>query len=130
LERNRIAGTFAAQIEVAVLQPSLFTGCLVELERKRCALPQYRQPRRVDLDGPGGNLRVLVALGSDLDDALDRDAELGAQPVSGFEYSAVAEHHLRHPGRVAQVNEDHAAVVAATRDPAGQRHLLTGVGGS
>ena len=78
---------------------------------------------------PVGDLRVGVALGSDLDDALDRDAELGAQPVRGLQHVGLAEHHLRHPGGIAQVDEDHAAVVAAAGDPTGQRHLLTGIGG-
>ncbi len=78
---------------------------------------------------PGGDFGVGVALGPDLDDTVDGDAELGAQPVRLGQHVALAEHHLRHPGRVAQIDEDDAAVVAATRHPAGQRHLLPGIGG-
>ena len=77
----------------------------------------------------GGDVGVGVALGPGLDDAVDGDAELRAQPVRLRQHVGVAEHHLRHPGRVAQIDEDDAAVVAATRHPAGQRHLLTGIGG-
>ena len=124
-----VAGALAAQIQVAVLQPRFLAGGLVELERQRRALPQHRQRRRVDLDVAGGDFRVGVALGPDLDDAVDGDAELGAQPVRLRQHVGLAEHHLRHPGGVAQVDEDDAAVVAATRHPAGQRHLLTGIGG-
>ena len=60
---------------------------------------------------------------------VDGDAELGAQPVRLLEHVGVAEHHLRHAGGVAQVDEDDAAVVAPPRHPSGQRHRLTGVGG-
>ena len=58
---------------------------------------------------------------------VDRDAELGAQPVRLGQHVGRAEHDLGNPGGVAQVDEDDAAVVAAARHPAGQRHLLAGV---
>ena len=45
---------------------------------------------------PVGDLGVGVALGADLDDAVDGDAELGAQPVRLRQHVSVAEHHLRH----------------------------------
>jgi hypothetical protein len=41
-----------------------------------------------------------------------------------------AENHLRHPGRVAQVDEDHSAVVAPTGNPSGKGYLLARVGGA
>ena len=87
MERNRIAlpGPFAAQVEVAVLQPRLLPRGLVELERQWRALAQHRQRRRVDLDVTGGDVGVGVALGAGLDDALDGDAELGPQPMRLFE---------------------------------------------
>ena len=126
---NCRAGPVAAQIQVAVLQPRFLTGGLIELERQRRTLPQHGQRCRVDLDLTGGDLRVRVALGPDLDDAVDGDAELRPQPVRLRQHVGLAEHHLRHPRRVAQVDEDDAAVVAATRHPTGQGHLLPGVGG-
>jgi hypothetical protein len=41
-----------------------------------------------------------------------------------------AEYHLRGAGRVAKVDEDHPAVVAPTRHPSGQSHLVTRIGGA
>ena len=126
---DRTARAIAAQIQVAVLQPRLFACGLVELERQRRALPQHGQRRGVDLDVAGGDFGIGVALGPDLDDTVDRDAELGAQPVRLGQHVTLAEHHLRHAGCVAQIDEDDAAVVAATRHPAGEGHLLPGIGG-
>ncbi len=128
-QANRGARALAAQIEVAVLQPGFLAGLLVELERQWGALPQHGQRRRVDFDVTRGDFGVRIALGADLDDAVDGDAVLRAQPVRLGEHVRLAEHHLRHAGRVAKVDEDDTAVVATTRYPAGQRHLLTGVGG-
>ena len=51
-------------------------GLFVELERQRRALPQHRQRRGVYLDFTGGDLGVGIALGADLDDAVDGDAAL------------------------------------------------------
>ena len=126
---NCVARALAAQVEVAVLEPRFLAGGLVELERQRRALAQHRQRRRVDLDVAGRDVGVGVALGPDLDDALDGDAELGAQPVRLLEHVGLAEHHLRDARGVAQIDEDDTAVVTPARHPSGQRHLLTGVGG-
>jgi hypothetical protein len=126
---DRVTGPLAPQVEIAVLQARLFARRLVELEGQRCALPQHGQGRRVHLDVAGGDLGVRIALRSDLDDASDGDAELGTQSVRGLENVGLAEHHLRHPGGVAKVDEDHAAVIATTGDPTGQRHRLACIGG-
>ena len=76
-----VARALATQIQVAVAQPRLLAGGLVELERQRRALPQHRQRCGVDLDVTGGDLGVRVALGPDLYDAGDGDTELGTKPV-------------------------------------------------
>ena len=68
-----------------------------------------------------------AAFRADLDDTGNGDAELGAQPVRLGQHVGVAEHHLCDPGRVAQVDEDDAAMIAAASHPARQRHLLPGV---
>src|SRR5262249_57862433 len=50
--------------------------------------------------------------------------ELRAQRVLGPLLTLAAEHDLDHAAGVAQIDEDHAAVVAPARDPARQRHAL------
>jgi hypothetical protein len=119
----------AAQIEVTILEPGFLACLLVELERQWCALTQHGQRRRVDFDITRRDFGVRVALRAGLDDTVDRDAVLRAQPVRIGEHVCLTEHDLRDAGRIAQVDEDDAAVVATARYPAGQRHLLTGVGG-
>ena len=128
-QTNCVSGAVTAQVEVAIAQPDLLACGLVELERERCTLPQHSQRRRVDFDLAGGDLRVGVTFRTDLDDTLDCHAELGAQAMGLSQHVVGAKHHLGNPCGVAQVDEDHPAVVAPTRDPPGQRHLLTGVGG-
>lgn len=110
-----------------MLEPGFLAGGLVELKRQSGRLIENRQPRRVDLDGPGGQIGILIAFGANLDDTGDRHAELGPQTVRLLQDSGVAEHHLRHPGGVAQVDEDDTAVVTSTRHPTGKRDAEPGV---
>lgn len=117
----------AAQVQVAVFQPQLLPGGLVELERQRRALAEHRQRGGVDLDVAGRDLGVGVALGADLDDALDGDAELGAQPVRLGQHVGSPEHHLRDAGGVPQVDEDDAAVVAASATQPANVTFVAGV---
>src|SRR5690606_31784560 len=74
-----------------------------------------------DLDVTGGQFGVLVALGPAAHLARDLHAVLGAQVVGVL---LLPEDHLNRARGVAQVDEDHAAVVAAARHPSGQRHPL------
>ena len=76
---------------------------------------------------PDGQVRVGVALGAQRHLAGDRDAVLAAQAVRD---RLVADDHLRDAAGLAQVEEGHAAVVAATRHPAGEGDGLSGVGGA
>src|SRR5690606_6935750 len=116
----------AAHVEVPVLEPDLLVDVDVALdgERQRRGLRQHLDVGGGDLDLPGRQLGVLVALGPDPALPGDLDAELRAQVVRGV---LLTEHHLRGARGVPQVDERDAAVVAAAADPAGQRDLLPGV---
>src|SRR5699024_3350542 len=68
---QRLGRAFAAQIQVAVAQARLLPRLVVELERQGRGLAEHLERGDVDLDRAGGDLRVLVALGADLDHAGD-----------------------------------------------------------
>ena len=115
-----------------MLEPDLLAhlGVLVDRERQRRRLRQHGEPGGGDLDRAGRQLGVLVALGPGHDLARDLHAELRPQPVRPLGHLTLAEHHLRGAGRVAQVDEDHAAVIATPRHPPGEGHGLSGVLGT
>ena len=119
----------AAQVEVAVPQPGVLTDgdVLVDGKRQRVARAEDLDLGREHLDVPGRQLRVLVALRAtgDLTDHLE--AVLRAQLVGD---GGVPDDHLHHAGRVAQVDEGDAPVVAAAGHPAGQHDLLLRVFGA
>ena len=127
---DRAARALPAQIQVAVLQAGFLARLVVELERQRGALVQHLELRRVDLDGTGGDLEVLVALGTHLDLAGDLDAVLGAQSMRLLEYVAGTEHHLGNARRITEIDEDHSAVIAPPGHPAGESDGLLSVLGS
>ena len=82
---------------------------IVDRERQRRRRGQDLELLDHDLDGTGGQVRVLVALGPARDGADDLDAELVAQRVRDLR---VVDHHLHDAAGVAEVEEGHAAVVA------------------
>ena len=67
-------------------------------------------------------MRVLVAVRAQTNLAGDLDDELGAQRAR---HLLVVDDDLHQAGVVAQIDERHAAVIAATIDPTCERHLLT-----
>ena len=87
-----------------------------------------------DLDAAGGQLLVVLALGTLAHGAGDLDGPLGADGLGGVEGGAAGvlgvKGDLRHAVAVAQVDEDQAAVVAAVPDPAGERDGLADVLGA
>jgi hypothetical protein len=97
---------------------------LVDLERQRRRLAEYVQLRRGDLDLAGGHVRVHLVRGPFAHLAGNGQAPLVAQVVGQF---VLAHHDLHHTGRVAQVDERHAAVVPPPGHPAGERHGQAGM---
>ena len=114
----------APQVDVAVAQAHLFADRLVELERQRIGAIEQLQLRGHDLDAAGGQIGV---------DGAGRPRAHACRCTrttnSCRSFSAVAniawlirmEHDLHQALAVAQVDEDHAAVIAPPMHPAGDR---------
>ena len=120
-----------AKVEVTVLQSHVFAGQLVlglvferggHLERQRIGLGEHIDGLDDDFDLAGGQMRVLVAVRAQTNLAGDLDDKLGAQRAR---HLLVVDDDLHQAGVVAQIDERHAAVIAATIDPTCERHLLT-----
>jgi hypothetical protein len=97
---------------------------LIQLERQRLRLAERLHGGRDYLDLPSGQRQVLVALRTPGYLTDDLDARLRAQPVCGRN---VTYDDLRHSGSITQVHERHSPVIAAPRDPPGQRYGLASV---
>ncbi len=115
----------AAQIEIAVTQPHLFRHRLVVVERRRLRLREHVELRREQLDLATRQIRIDRARGPLAHAALHREHELAAQPLGlGKHRGAIGiEHDLEQTFAVPQVDEDHAAVIAAAVHPTGNANL-------
>ena len=118
----------APQVEVAVAKACrLLDSLVVELERQRLRTGDDLELADLDLDFASGNVRI---------DGLGRAAnhvtarmydELGADVVCdlcSFRRMVGVDDQLDDAGVIAQVDEDQSAVIAAARDPAGDRDRL------
>ena len=127
-QADRVLLGLTAQVEVAVLQASFLAHVAGifsiggHLERQGRTGVQDFNIVAHHLDGTGGQVRVLVALGASADLAGDLQDKLGAQLVGD---TLVTDDNLDDTGRIAQVDERHATVIAATIHPTGERHGLT-----
>ena len=122
-------GPDAAQVEIAVLQPSLLADLDVLVDRERQG---SRRAEHVDLVGDdfdvaGGQVGVGVALRAGRHGAGDLDAVLAAQAVG---HGLVAHHHLHDAAGLAEIEERHSAVVAALGHPPGEGDGLADVLGA
>ena len=111
----------ATQVDVAVLEARLLAHFLVELERQRLGAVQHLDRGGQQLDLARGQVRVDRALGTRSHRALDPQHPFAAHALGlGEQFRGVGvEHDLQQAAAVAQVDEDHPAVVAAAVDPAG-----------
>ena len=114
----------AAQVEPAVADAErLVDVLLVELEGQRRARRDDLELVDLELDGAGREVRVDVLRSAGRDLAGRAQDELVADVVRrlrGFGGAFRVDDELADAGRVAEVDEDEAAVVAAARDPAGE----------
>ena len=93
------------------------------MERRRLRLREHRELRREHLDLAAREVRIHGALGPRAHDALDGEHVLRAQPLGLGEHLGLIriEHDLQQALAIAQVDENHAAVIAAPVHPAGHR---------
>ncbi len=120
----------AAQIDVAVLEPHFLAHLLVELERQRVGAIQDLDGARHDLDAAGSEVRVDRTGRALAHLALDAHHELVAELFGVGEHLGrvrVAD-DLHQALAVAQVDEDHAAVVAPPMHPADDGDRLAAQG--
>ena len=115
----------AAQIEIAVAQAHFLADLLVELERQGLGAVEELDALRDELDLAGGEVRVHGAGGPLAHRAGTAHHVLVAQPLGFREHlgRVRVEDDLQQPLAVAQVDEDHPAVVAPAVHPAGDRDL-------
>ena len=111
----------ATQVDVAVLEARLLAHFLVELERQRLGAVQHLDGSGKQLDLARREVRVDRALGAQAHRALHADHPFAAHALGlGKDVGRVrVKDDLQQAAAVAQVDEDHATVVTAAVDPAG-----------
>ena len=94
------------------------------MERRRLRFRKHGELRREHLDLAGREIRVDGALGTRAHDALDGEHEFPAQPLGLREHLGPIriEHDLQQALAIAQIDENHAAVIAAPVYPTRDRH--------
>ena len=119
------------QIEITILETNFLTRQLVlrlvlqsggHLERQRIGLGKHLDAFGNDLDLAGGQMIVLIAVRTQANLAYNLNHKLGTQRTC---HVLVINDNLHQTSVVAKIDEGHAAVVATTINPTGERHLLT-----
>ncbi len=119
------------QIVVAIAQAQIFIR-RVRVDRKRQdvrAIQNFQHVRQ-NLDVAGGQLWILRARQTRRHFAFDLDHILVSQAVRELRRFRIffgTKHHLRQTFAIAQIDEDHAAVIAPDMHPAGDLHAATDV---
>ena len=120
----------AAQIEKAVLEADFLRIFLIAEHRHRqlVRLAQHLDLAGEDFDRAGRQFGVLGPAGTPAHLAVDAHDPLGAQRLGALEGRRIrVGHDLRQAVMVAQIDEQHAAVIAHTMHPAGEPHGLADV---
>ena len=113
----------AAQVEEAIAQADILGVLLLARHRQRQLLgaAQHGRFAREHLDRAGRQVGIDRPLAARLDHAVDRHHAFDAQPFEQRQGRAVGiGHDLGDPVVVAQVDEQHAAVITLAMDPARQ----------
>ena len=121
---------FAAQVEEAVLQADIFRVFLVAEHRQRQVAggAQHLDLADIDLDLAGRQIVIVGTFGAAADLAVHLDHEFRAQLFGQRERRRVRiDHALGQAVMVAQVDEQHAAMVANAMDPAREADRLADV---
>ena len=111
-------------------QARLLPHLVIELERERGGLAEDLERGHVDLDLTGVEVGVLRARRATIHHAGDGDTELVAETMGPLGDLLGSEDHLADAGGVAEIDEDHPAVVPAARHPPGQGDGGPCIGGS
>ncbi len=120
----------AAQIEEAVFEPDLLRIVLLvgDRHRQRRRRPQHFDLVDIDLDLAGRQIGIDRAFGPVAHLAVDAHHPFRAQLLCQLERLAIGiGHHLRDAVVVAQIDEQHATVVADAVAPARQPHGLADI---
>ena len=124
-----------AQVHIAVFQPQILAHIQIvgDLELGRRRLAENFQLANLDFDRAGLHVLLDHLRRPGCDIAAHHDAELGSQAAGKLVCVRVGfgiEFELHQPRSVAQIDKDHAAVIAAVLDPARQHGTLSDQFGS
>ena len=126
-QHDVLVQAFAAQVEEAIFQARLFGIVLIAEDRQGQLrrLAQHFDFGHVDLDLAGRHVGVFRTLGAGADLAVKPHHPFRAQGLGGDEGGRIGVHHaLGHPIVVAQIDEEHATMVADAVAPAGEADVL------
>ncbi len=123
----------APEIEEAIFQALILGVFDVAKHRNRefSSSTQHFEIGHEHLDRAGGQVRVLRAGRARAHLAIHADHPFRAHLLGGLEGGAIGVHHdLRHAVMVAQIDEEHAAMVADAVAPAGEPGDGADIGGA
>ena len=120
----------ATEVEEAVLEPDVFRIFLLAEHRQRQLgrRPEHLDLADIDFDHAGRQFRIVGTIGTAADLAVDPHHPFRAQLFGVLERRRIrVGHDLGDAVMVAQIDEQHAAMVADTMAPAGKTGGLADV---